>query len=35
LLRSGGSNEHQTTHCKDCKRLGDFGHANVNPRKEV
>ena len=27
LLRSGGTDEHQTTHCKDCERLCDFvGH---------
>jgi len=36
LLGSGGSKEHQTTHCKDCQRLHDFiGHVRVNPREEV
>jgi hypothetical protein len=35
LLRSGGSDKHQTTHCKNCEHLRNFGHANVNPRQEV
>jgi len=36
LLRSGGTDEHQTTHCKNCKRLRDFiGHLGLNPGKEV
>jgi hypothetical protein len=35
-LGSGGSDSHQTTHCKDYERLGDFvRHSRVNPRTEA
>ena len=36
LLRSGGTEEHQATHCKDHERLAKVVvHARVNPRGEV
>ena len=35
LLRSGGPEQHQPTHCKDCERLADCVHERVNPRREV
>ena len=36
LLCSGGTEEHQATHCKDHERLAEVVvHARVNPRREV